>query len=56
MEILDLSDEVIKINIDGYLISHLYAAVVVVDETVYKLLSESFKKLFTKLQRRDVFI
>ncbi len=49
MEILDFSDEVTKINIGGYLIPRLYAAVMVIGETVYKLPSESFKKLFAKL-------
>ncbi len=49
MEILDLSDEVIKIYINKYLVSRLYAAAVVVDEIVYKFLSESFRELFIKL-------
>ncbi len=52
---LDLSDETIKINIGGYLVLRLYAAVVIIDEMVYKLPSESFKELFIKLQRGDVF-
>ncbi len=55
MKMLDLSDEAAKININGYLVPRLYAAVMIVDETVYKLPSESFKKLFTKLQRGDAF-
>ncbi len=56
MEVLDLSDEAAEIDIGGYLVPRLYAAVMVVGETVYKLLSESFKELFTRLQRGDVFI
>ena len=56
MEMLDFSDEVIKTNTGGYLIPRLYAAVVVIDETVYELPSESFKELFARLQREDVFI
>ncbi len=55
MEILDLSDEDIKINIDEYLVPRLYAAVMTIDETIYKLPSESFKELLTRLQREDVF-
>ncbi len=55
MEVLDLSDETAKINTDGYLIARLYAAAVAADETIYKFLSESFKKLFVRLQRGDVF-
>ncbi len=56
MEVLDLSDEVIKINTGGYLVPRLYVAAVVIGETVYKLPSESFKELFIKLQRENVFI
>ncbi len=56
MEIFNLNDKVIKINIGGYLVPHLYVAAVVADETVYEFLSESFKKLFARLQRGDVFI
>ena len=52
---LDLSDETIKINIGGYLVSRLYAAVIIVGETVYKLPSESFKKLLIRLQPGDAF-
>ena len=55
MEILDLSDEVIKINTDEYLVPRLYAAAIIIDETVYKFPSESLKKLLTKLQRGDAF-
>ena len=55
MEILDLSDETTKINTGEYLIPRLYAVVVVINETIYKLASESLKELFTKLQRGDVF-
>ncbi len=46
---LDLSDEAIKINIDGYLVPRLYVIVITADETVYKLPSESLKKLFIRL-------
>ncbi len=53
---LDFSDETTKINTDGYLIPRLYTAVMTVDETAYKLPSELFKKLLTRLQRGDVFI
>ncbi len=49
MKILDFSDETIKINTGGYLVSRLYTIVVVVGETIYKFPSESLKKLFTKL-------
>ena len=56
MEILDLSDETTKINIDKYLVPRLYAAVMITDETIYKLPSKSFKKLLARLQRGDVFI
>ncbi len=49
MKILDLNDEAIKINTDKYLVPRLYITVIVVDETVYKLLFESLKKLFIKL-------
>ncbi len=52
---LDLSDEAIRIDIDEYLVLRLYAAVVAADEIIYKLLSESFKELFIKLQRENVF-
>ncbi len=55
MEIFDLSDEAVGIDIGGYLVSRLYAAVVVAGETVYKFLFESFRELFTKLQRGDAF-
>ena len=55
MKILDFSDKVIRINTGGYLVSRLYAAAVAADETIYKFLSESFKKLFVRLQRGDVF-
>jgi len=47
--VLDLSDETTKTNTNRYLVSRLYTAVITVGETVYKLLSESFKKLFTRL-------
>jgi len=56
VKVLDFSDEVVEINIGGYLVPRLYVVVVVISEIVYKLLSESFKKLFIKLQRGDVFI
>ncbi len=49
MEVFDLSDEIIGINIGGYLVSRLYAAVVIVGETVYKLPSKSLKELFVRL-------
>ncbi len=52
----DLSDEVAETNINKYLVLYLYAAVIVISEIVYKLSSESFKELFTKLQRGDAFI
>ncbi len=55
MEVLDLSDKVIKINTDGYLVSRLYITAVIIGETIYKLLSKSLKKLLTKLQREDAF-
>ncbi len=51
----DLNDETAGTNINGYLISHLYVTVVAADETTYNLPFESLKKLFTKLQREDVF-
>ena len=56
MEVLDLSDEVAGTDIGGYLVLYLYAAAVIIGETVYKLPSESFKKLFVKLQRGNAFI
>ena len=46
---LDLNDEAAKINIGGYLISRLYAAVMIIGEMVYKLPSESLKELFVRL-------
>ncbi len=46
---LDLSDETTKINIDEYLVLRLYAAVVVTDETIYKLPFKLLKKLFIRL-------
>ena len=49
MEVLDLNDEATKTNTGGYLVSRLYAAAVAAGETVYKLPSESFKELFTRL-------
>ena len=56
IEVFDLSDEVAETNINKYLVLYLYAAVIVISEIVYKLSSESFKELFTKLQRGDAFI
>ncbi len=56
MEVLDLSDEVTRIDTGGYFVPRLYVAAVVIDETVYKLPSKSFKELLAKLQRGDVFI
>ena len=56
MEVLDFSDKVIRINTGGYLVSRLYAVVVVAGETVYELLFESLRELFTRLQRGDAFI
>ena len=55
MEVLDLNDEAAEINTGGYLVPRLYAAVVTISETIYKLLSKSLKKLLTKLQREDAF-
>ncbi len=55
MEVLDLNDEAAEINTGGYLVPRLYAAVVTISETIYKLSSESFKELFTRLQRENVF-
>ncbi len=52
---LDLNDETTKINTDEYLVPRLYAAVIIINETIYKFPFESFKKLFTKLQRGDAF-
>ena len=49
MEVFNLSDETTEINIDKYLVPRLYIVVIVADETVYKLLSESFKELFARL-------
>ncbi len=49
MEMLNLSDETIKTDINEYLVPRLYVAVITTDEIIYKFLSESFKKLFTKL-------
>ena len=49
MKILDLSDEATKINTDKYLIPRLYVTAIIIGETIYKLPSESLKKLFTKL-------
>ncbi len=56
MEVFDLNDEAAKININRYLVSRLYVIIVIAGETIYKLLSESLKKLLTRLQRGDVFI
>ena len=56
MEIFNLNDKVIKINIGGYLVPRLYAAAVVINEIIYKLLSELFKELFIRLQRENIFI
>ncbi len=53
---LDLNDEATKTDINKYLVPRLYAAAVAADETIYKLLSESFRKLFIRLQRGDAFI
>ncbi len=55
MKILDLSDEVTKTDIDGYLVPRLYVAVIIIGETVYKLLFESLKELLARLQRENVF-
>ncbi len=55
MEVLDLSDEVVEINISGYLVPRLYAVIIVIGETVYKFPSESFRKLLIRLQREDAF-
>ena len=55
MEVFNLSDETTEINIDKYLVPRLYIVVIVADETVYKLLSESLKELLTRLQRGDIF-
>jgi len=55
VEILDLSDETTKINTDGYLVPRLYAAVIIIDETIYKFPSESLKELLAKLQRENIF-
>ncbi len=52
---LDLNDEVIKTNIDKYLVPRLYAAAVVVGETVYELLFKLFRELLIKLQRENAF-
>ncbi len=49
MEIFDFNDETVKINTDGYLVPRLYVVIVVIDETVYKFLFESFKELFVRL-------
>ncbi len=49
MEVLDLSDEAVEINTGGYLVPRLYAAVMVVGETVYEFFFESLKELFIKL-------
>ena len=49
MEVFDFSDEVVEINIGGYLVPRLYVVVVVTGETVYELLSESLKELFVRL-------
>ncbi len=46
---LDLNDEIAKINTDGYFVPHLYAAVIIISETIYKLPFESLKKLLIKL-------
>ncbi len=56
MKVLDLSDEAAETDTGGYLVLRLYVIVIVIGETVYKLLFESLKKLFTRLQRGDVFI
>ncbi len=56
MKILDFNDEAAEININKYLVPRLYAAVIIIDKTVYKFLSESFKKLLIRLQREDIFI
>ncbi len=45
----NFSDEAAKTDIGGYLVLRLYAAVVVVGETVYKFLFKSFKELFVRL-------
>ncbi len=55
MEVFDFSDEVAEIDIGGYFVSRLYVIVMVSGETVYELLSELFRELFTRLQRGDVF-
>ena len=49
MEVLDFSDEAAETDTGGYLIPRLYITAVAAGETIYKLPSESFKKLFTKL-------
>ena len=53
---LDLNDEITKINTSEYLIPRLYTTVIVTGETVYKLSSESLKNFFIKLQRENAFI
>ncbi len=55
MEVLDFSNEIIKIDTGGYLVPRLYAAAIAAGETIYKLLSESLKELLTKLQRGNAF-
>ncbi len=55
MKMLDLSDEIIKTNTGEYLVLRLYVITVVTGEMVYKLPSESFKKLLTRLQRENAF-
>ena len=55
MEVLDLNDEAAETDTGGYLVPRLYAAAMIVGETIYKLPSESFKELLTKLQRGDAF-
>ncbi len=56
MKVLDFNDEAVRIDIDGYLVPRLYAAAVVINEIIYKLLSELFKELFIRLQRENIFI
>ena len=46
---LDFGDEAVGIDIGGYLVPRLYAAVITTNKTTYELPSESLKKLLTRL-------
>jgi len=49
VEVLDLSDEAAETDIGWYLVPRLYAAAVIVGETIYEFLFESLRELLVRL-------